>query len=152
MTIAWSYSGDPSLSKKDELRFLIGDVDGQDPLMSDGEINYLLLQCNQNALLAAIKGCDLVAMKFARLADESVGQVRISYSQKYQAYLKMKDALRQRQAIDDCMPYAGGISESDKQTRRDNEDRVVPVFHKHQMEERSLAVDVNTELDDRDHN
>lgn len=152
MSMQWSYSGNPSDSPKDELRFHLGDTDKDDPLLSDGECSYLLSKNNSDPLLAAIKGCDLIAMKFARLADERVGQVSISYSQKAQAYLKMKDALKERAAIDNCIPYAGGISASDKESRIENDDRVAPIFTRHGMEERSLATDVSTQLDDRDHN
>lgn len=145
--MAWNYSGDPSSSKKDELRFNIGDTDSQDQLMSDGEINYLLTKSNQSIALSCISACDLLAMKFARLADESVGQVRISYSQKYAQYLKMKEAFRSKAAIDECMPYAGGISQSDKETMRDNGDLVQPIFSRHQHEAKAVSIELEPPLD-----
>ena len=40
---ACSYSGDPSSSPRDEVRFLIGDTTPDDPLLSDPELDALLL-------------------------------------------------------------------------------------------------------------
>lgn len=144
--MSWSYH-DPSASAKDAVRFLIGDTDSKDPLLLDGEVTYLLNQANQSVLAASIRGCEQIAMKFARLADEAVGQVRISYNQKYQSYLKMKDTLRARIAIEDMTPYAGGISVTDKNTQKSNQDRVQPDFTKHVMEAPSIAPSTRPEFD-----
>ena len=39
--MSWEYQG-PSASDKDEVRFLIGDTDVEDQLLSDEEIQYLV--------------------------------------------------------------------------------------------------------------
>lgn len=128
--MSWNYSGDPSKSPLDELRFTIGDTDKSEQLLLDGELNFLISKSNGSIPGAAIRACEMVMAKYARLADESVGQVKISYSQKAKAYREMRDDLRQRQAIDDCVPYAGGISNADKQGNQGNSDRVAPAFTK----------------------
>src|SRR5262245_20769600 len=128
--MSWNYSGNPSSSPKDDVRFHVGDTDSCDQLLKDGKIKYLLSQSNNSVIAAAIRGCEMIAIKFARLADESVGRVSISFSQKSKAYLNMKEALRQRLVIEDCIPYAGGISQSDKETQETDTDRVQPAFTK----------------------
>lgn len=40
--MAWTYSGDPSSTEKDEYRFLIGDTITNEPILQDGEIQYIL--------------------------------------------------------------------------------------------------------------
>lgn len=137
--MVFEYSGDPTTNKKDEVRFLIGDTDVQEPLLQDGEIQYLLSKYNQNAMSAAIQACETIAAKFSRLMDEQVGQVKITYSQRAEQYTKMRDELRTRLSLDGVSPYSGGISKTDKQVQEQNTDRVKPDFTKHQMENEQLA-------------
>ena len=137
--MAWSYSGDPSNSAKDTVRFLIGDTDNRDPLLQDAEITYFLSQHNNAPVNAAIRCCETIMAKFARLCDESVGQVHLSLSQKYKSFREMRDQLQQRLATGDATPYAGGISVSDKETQTQNKDRVEPTFRKHMMEDYLIA-------------
>jgi hypothetical protein len=88
----WSYSGDPSLSKKDEVRFLVGDTNPADPMLSDTEINYLVAQCG-NPWLAAIRGCQVGAMKYGRLLTQTVGPFSIEYGQKQAQLLSLAEQL-----------------------------------------------------------
>lgn len=46
--MSWSYSGDPSTGDKDEYRFLIGDTDESDQLLSDEEIEYTLAKTTKH--------------------------------------------------------------------------------------------------------
>lgn len=137
--MAFTYSGDPQSSAKDEVRFLVGDTDTRDQLLQDAEISYLLSKYNNAPLNSAIRACEIIAAKFSRLCDEAVGQVRLSLSQKYKHYIDLRDALTARMAIEDCTPYAGGISVCDKETNAANPDRVKPDFTKHMMEDNQIA-------------
>ena len=69
--MGWTYGGDPSASAKDAVRFLVGDTDSTDQLLQDGEITYLLSQYNNAPLNAAIRACETIMAKFARMADET---------------------------------------------------------------------------------
>lgn len=137
--MSWTYSGDPQTSAKDETRFYIGDTDKTDPLLNDQEISFILKQYNFSAINAAIPCCNFIMTKFGRMADESVGQVKIMYSQKVKAYRQIKEDLRELLAITDMTPYAGGISVSDKLTNNQNTDLVRPDFSKHMMENQDIA-------------
>jgi len=137
--MSWSYTGDPTSSAKDETRFLIGDTDSTDQLLQDGEIAYLLAKYNNAPLSAAIRACETIMAKFARMADETVGRVRIAFNQKYKAYAEMKTELRARIAIEGTIPYAGGISRTDVETVEKDEDRVKPEFSKHMLENQQMA-------------
>jgi hypothetical protein len=86
--------------------------------------------------------------KFSRLMDESVGQVSISYSQRADAYRKMRVDLITRLGTQDMRPYAGGVSRSDQLTVVLNPDRVKPIFTRHMMENQQIAPWVTGNLDD----
>lgn len=53
--MSFSYSGDPSESALDLLRFTLGDTDAAEPIMQDAEYEYLIAQypADPNKLLAA---------------------------------------------------------------------------------------------------
>ena len=137
--MTWTYSFNPSNSAKDEVRFYTGDTRCQDPLLHDEEIEYLLKKYNNFPLNASIEACERIIAQFSRLADESVGSVSKSFSQKAASYFKTMEMLRTRMALNGAKPFAGGISNSDKQTRANDNDRVKPVFEKHQFENYQVA-------------
>lgn len=141
MSIAgtWEYSGNPNYSAKDQTRFLVGDTDKCDPLLSDEEIVWLLSQYNNSPLNAAIRACEAIASKFSRLADETVGRVSFKYSQIATAIMVQQNMLRNRLAMEDAAPFAGGISVNDKRVAELDRDRVRPDFTKHMMENWDIA-------------
>lgn len=126
--MSFNYSGDPSSSLKDQVRFIIQDTDCKEPLLQDAEIKFLLTSYNNSPIETAIRAIEIIMAKFARYVDESVGQVKISYSQRYTAYALMKEELRDRLSLETLTFYAGGISVSDKLTQEQNPDRVEPKF------------------------
>jgi hypothetical protein len=135
----WTYSGDPGRSAKDATRLIIGDTDPSDPLLTDLEIEYFLGLYNNAPINAGIRCCEAIMTKFARMADESVGSVKITFSQKNEAYRKMKGELQQRVAIEGAIPFCGGISVTQVRTTDQNTDRVRPDFTKHMMENDLIA-------------
>lgn len=137
--MSWSYSGNPGANAKDAVRFYVGDTEKCSPLLQDEEIEWLLEKYAYAPLNAAIRACEAIAAKFSRQADETVGRVSISLSQKSKAFLKLSDRLRERLATEDCLPYAGGISVTDKATNEANPDRVKPDFDKHMMENSDIS-------------
>ena len=88
--MAWTYSGDPSSSDRDKVRFLIGDTDTNNQLLQDAEITFLLNQWNSDAYVAAAHACDALAAKFSAKSDysKSVGDLSIStmYGQQADRY------------------------------------------------------------------
>ena len=123
--MTWTYSGDPASSDRDEVRFLVGDTDTNDQLVTDEEIAYAVANEGNN-YLAAAEICRAIAAKFAKLVDKSVGDLRIAYNQRQQAYKDLMKMLTTRGNRSAATPYAGGISISDKDTVEDNTDRVQP--------------------------
>lgn len=96
--MTWSYSGDPSSSDKDEVRFLIQDVDPTVPLLSDEEINYLIAQWapryGSNTLTASV-AASVVSRKFAGLVPISADSVSAELDALAKTYSQMATQLRQ---------------------------------------------------------
>ena len=126
--MTWSYSGDPSASDKDAVRFTIQDTDSSDQQMSDEEVNWLLTEYG-SVRAAAIAAARTLAAKYARSVDKAVGDLRLSLSQKHAHYQSLVAQLEKSSAII-AIPWAGGISAADKQAYEDDSDRVRPKFGK----------------------
>lgn len=136
--MTFSYSGDPSLSTRDTVRFLIGDTSIKDQLLQNAEIDWVLSQYNA-PMNAAIRCCEVIMAKFSRLADESIGSVHVSFSQKAESYRKLRRDLVRRLATEDCVPYCGGISVADKQAVASQGGRVPTDFSVHMLENWQLS-------------
>jgi hypothetical protein len=143
--MVWTYTGDPTDSAKDALRFHLGDTDQEDQLLSDQEINYLLQLHGGNIYLATADAARTLAGKFSRQSDKQVGDLRLSLSQKSDHFWELAKKL-ELQGQKRVTPYAGGISKADKNKQRDREDRVKPEFKRDMMENPSVARADDVEL------
>ncbi len=124
--MTWTYGGDPSANERDEVRWLAGDTDTNDQLVTDEEIAYALTKQPTPTLAAAVV-CDAIAAKFAREADRRVGDVSLSASQKAKAYRERAADLRADAAVL-ALPSFGGLSIADKETLDADTDAVQPSF------------------------
>ena len=93
--MSWSYSGDPTSSPMDALRFEVGDTDINNPMLQNEELSYMLGQ-SQTILHAAVYACEVLSRKFAVLADMRIGPTSISASQRAEAFAKRAMELRKR--------------------------------------------------------
>jgi hypothetical protein len=140
--MTWTYGGDPSANAKDAIRFLIGDTDTTDQLLSNEEILWVNTEASgtttgTNALYdAAYRCCLTIASKLARLADKQIGDLNVKLSQKAQGYLTQAAQFNKMAQVQNFVPipYAGGISISDKEIDEDNTDSVRPYFSSGQFQ------------------
>lgn len=145
--MTWTYAGDPSANDRDEVRFLIGDTDTSDQLVTDEEIAYGVAEEGNN-LLAAARVAKSIGSKFARKPDKKIGDLTISFKQKSESYLDLAKDLEVRGAISAGGIFGGGTSIDAKDVEREDEDRVEPRFHRGQFTEqpdntdRSLRADI----------
>ena len=109
-----------------QVRFLVGDTDSSDQLITDEEVDYAITEEGSTRSAAAMVA-DALAAEFARKADKQVGQLRIDLSQKAEAYAALAIRLRARSASL-ALPTMGGISISRKETVEADTDRVEPAF------------------------
>lgn len=143
--MTWSYN--PSLlakNAKDAVRLLIGDIINCDQQMQDEEITYFV-NLRGSLYGAAAECCRALASKFSRSVDQQTGTSKIMYSQMAKAYtVKAIEFEYKSVLIGSAIPYAGGISISDKQMQDINEDRVLPVFTKGMMDEDDTIISNET--------
>ena len=128
--MAWTYGGDPSANARDAIRFLIGDTDTTDQLLSDEEIAWVNSEASgtstgTTALYdAAYRCCLTIASKLAREADKQIGDLSVSMSQRAKAYREQAASLKALSGREGGVPipYAGGITISDKEIDEENSD------------------------------
>jgi len=111
--MTWSYSGDPTTSMKDAVRFTIGDTDGNHQLLQDEEIYYIVLPQAEGGLAVtnvywAGKLCaDKLAARFAPSTQIKLGDWSGDYQQRYQQFRQMSIDLEQMVAMQ-AKPFFGG--------------------------------------------
>ena len=126
--MAWSYIS-PLANDKDKVRFLVGDTNTSDQLVTDEEIEWALT--NDTIYSAAATVAESIGSKFARKADKTVDDLSISYSQISKAYMDKAKELRSKSNRRSFVsPYLGGISQSEKESSRDDDDLIQPEFRK----------------------
>lgn len=91
--MAATYSGDPSSSDVDLVRFLLGDTDVADARLQDGEIAYLL-DTWAHPMLAAAEGAQVLANTAAHWMSYSADGTSMTLDQLQAKYSLMSDQLR----------------------------------------------------------
>lgn len=106
------YSGDPSESPEDELRFLIGDTDTSNHLLSDDEVIYWLSK-HPRVECAAYHAARGLLSKYAGRRSKSVGPTSISYGEVVGNLERILPQLASQcpggGRLSIGAPYAGGI-------------------------------------------
>jgi hypothetical protein len=128
-----TYSNDPANVPADQVRFLLGDTTAPF-LLSDAEVAWLLTTADDVALTAAASGAGGLAARFAGLVDATTGDVSKSYSQKAKGYAELAKRLAAAavtaasgEAVP--VPWAGGISWSERDTNAADSDLTAPYFY-----------------------
>lgn len=125
-----TYSGDPSTSNTDAVRFLVGDTGPVNFEMQDEELAYLLT-INSSPLSAAAAAADALCARFASQVDELTGDIQRKCSQRAEAYGKLAEKLRtqsQSPLTTNPIPFAGGTSLDDLENSKRDRDRYPDIF------------------------
>ena len=132
--MTWSYSvATIATTPKDQVRRMIGDVIQTDQQIADEEIAFAITQ-RSSVYGAAADCCRFIAAQYSRKVDVVTqgagGMLKTNYSAQATAYKAMA-ANFESIAVSrgGAMPYAGGISVSDKQSNEGDSDRVAPQFN-----------------------
>lgn len=131
--MTWTYSGDPSASDKDNVRFMIGDTDTTEQLVTDEEITATVTQFG-TAYRTALALCDRLIAKFSRLVDSKFeGEGEFKFSQLVTNIKAIKEGLILQgdpSSGGGPIPYAGGLSIADKDAQEDDTSRVTPMAYR----------------------
>jgi len=95
--MSWNYSGDPTDSDLDAVRFYVQDTDSTDPLLSDEEIQYLIDAWKPlygSLLFTASVVADVIASKFARDVAVSGDGVNVGVQDLQNKYEQLAIQLR----------------------------------------------------------
>lgn len=94
--MSFTYSGNPSNSDVDAVRFLIGDTDSTEPLLQDEEIIYLssMWTMQWSIYWTASMAAEAIAARFAREVTFNSDSQTISTSELQQKYMSLAKQLR----------------------------------------------------------
>jgi hypothetical protein len=92
--MTFTYSGDPTTSTRNKVRFLLNDTLLSDPLYTDEELDYLITEWGTDVYEICRAAAETLSSKYTRLADstsKSVGDlsVSLSYSAKASQYQEL---------------------------------------------------------------
>lgn len=88
-----SASYDPTLpSPLDQVRFLLGDTDTSDAMLSDQEITALLGLYSSTAEAAA-QGARSLSARYARQVDREVGDLKVMFSQRAKHFADLAEII-----------------------------------------------------------
>ena len=137
--MTWTYSGDPSSSIRDQIRFLIGDTVSGDPQVTDEEIAWAYATAG-GVRTAAILLVESLIARCARLVSQSTGGISVSYGDRLAHYQALLGLLK---ASGSMVPsvYSGGISQSDVEANRADFDWRQGPFKEEQFDNPDAAGD-----------
>lgn len=112
--MSWSYSGDPLDSVLDEVRFLVGDTDAEDQLITDEEVEYLITRWNPiygSTIMVAAMAAEAIAAKFAREVAYAADGVSVGVQELQQKFDALASSLRDQYKQYDIGggPDVGGV-------------------------------------------
>jgi hypothetical protein len=113
-----------TLGLRYQIRLLLQDNQSNRPLLQDEEIDWLQTQ-EMNAYMAAARCCDMLIARAGSIRMKRVSELVLEYDPKF--YQSLAFQLRAR-GMTYQMPFAGGISISDKLAQQSDIDAVVPLF------------------------
>ena len=126
--MTWTFNGAPGTGstdgRRDAVRLLIPDITASAQLITDESIAFFLSESGNNVYRAAAHSCRALGSANAGTAM-SVGDLSISgLADSWGKKAKRLDVLADMGAV----PYAGGITVSDKETDQSDSDIVQPDF------------------------
>lgn len=131
--MASTYDGNPSESPKDAVRFLVGDT-GPEFDLNDDEIAWLLSEHGDSVWLAAAAAARRLAMDYTtRASSRQVGPLRVELREKAAELLALAADLERRARDAVPMPWAGGLSKTERDADREDDDLVQPRFHREHL-------------------
>jgi len=131
--VIWSYEG-PGANAKDVVRFLVGDTDKHDPLVSDEEILFFLEEFPTSSYHAAAEVAESLAARFSREVNQSADGLSWSGDSLSQKYYELADRLRRmaaRKLRSGFAPYAGGLSKNERKLDDADDDLEKGHFRSH---------------------
>ena len=129
-----SYSGDPTSSDQDRVRYLIGDT-GPEFILSDEEIDFEITS-NETVLRAALAATRSIIAKLSKSFETRFETIYDKPQEAVHSYRLLATRLEKqinRKEVGFGSPVAGGIRQSDVFRANNDGDRVSPTFDRDQF-------------------
>lgn len=125
---AIAYTGNPSTSREDAIRLLVGDISTSTAgeFLADGDYTYFAGQQSSDYLAAAM-AADTLAGKTADAVDKRVGDLQLRTGMKAPGW-RAKAALLRQEAAKSTTLFVASVSESEKEAFEDDADVPQPKF------------------------
>lgn len=130
--MAFTWTGDPSASTLETIRWLIGDTVEASAKFQDAEINYAY-DSEGSIYGAAALCCEQLSTRYSDAVSRSLGPLRVDLSDKASKYLSMAKEFRKKAAMY-ATPYGGGISVAKDEVFDEDSDLNQPIFDKGMMD------------------
>lgn len=126
--MAFTWSGDPSASVIEAIRWEINDIDSEHAKFQDAEIEHAYDQ-EHSVFNAAARLCEQLQVRYCETASRTMGPLKVDMSNLADLYKDKAKRLRKR-AVAFAAPYVGGLSDAKKDTFEDDTDLIQPIFEK----------------------
>ena len=123
--MTWSYSNAGN-SDRDKVRFLCGDTNTNNQLVSDEDIDTILLEY-PDQFMAAAETCDAISAKLSFDTDTNNAGLIVAASKRALAFDKLANKLRKK-AGRSITITAGGQTVSERDTARADDSKLQPSF------------------------
>ena len=127
MTFTYNETASPSFTDLARLRKSVGDTESEDPLLTDEEMNDIILQFPSIAQ-ASVKACEDIIAELSRRVARSVAGVNASGNTKFDHYKELLPELKSRARIGNVAAHAGHTSKSRVRTARQDTNLTVTTF------------------------
>lgn len=124
--MSWTYNSGLQ-TDVDRVRFMVQDTNCDRKIFQDEEISFVVSE-EANIYMASARLCDIMVTRAGNVKSKKIGELSLTYDTQF--YISLGSQLRSR-GLSHQMPYAGGISVSDKASQRDNSDATDPSFVRH---------------------
>jgi hypothetical protein len=126
--MSFTWTGDPSASTIEKIRWEIRDTDSTNAKFQDAEITYAYDQ-EGSIMGAAARLCEQLQVRYADAASRTMGPLKVDMSNMSQLFAQKAKDLRRRRMLN-ARPYAGGYSETKEDTFEDDSNLIQPIFEK----------------------
>lgn len=129
--MAWTYSGNPAASARDEARWHLGDTTEASPLVQDEEMDFCLVKHGGNATLAAAMAAEQLAAKWARRVGVGGAGISVNLAERVAEMRALATRLRSEAQGGTpgllavvVVPVATGLTQADLDAGRQDPQRV----------------------------
>jgi hypothetical protein len=130
--MAFTWTGDPSASTIEKIRWEIHDIDSGTAKFQDAEIEYAY-EIEGSILGAAARLCEVLQVRYSDASSRTMGPLRVDMSNMANLFANKAKDLRKK-IMGKAQPYVGGYDVTKEETFEDDSNLIQPSFEKGMMD------------------